>query len=218
MLNYLYVVIIVMLCYILYSYIQSYHKIIDELTKIRIKCINNKEENIHVRNFELETKNNKYDTEDINKEKNKENNGLTNFQELSNIDNSKYDTENINQEKKNNGLTNFQELSNIDNDNYNRDENNIQNDIINPLSNNYTDKKFIDNINFNKNEINKIFNDDINNNQEFQREKEIEYWSPFKEKHQEITEGFISSPYKGFNQNLYENLIVNFNTNDNKVI
>ena len=215
--NALYIIIIAILCYTLYSYIQSYHKIIDELTKIRIKCINNKQydeveknKNIHNEQFKIELKNNQQDNYENNDYEDNENN-------------NKIDEENQN----NNVFINFQKLSNVDNDNYRKKKINVKNDISNPLSNNSTDKEFINNVDINKiqysnkNKIIKTLDNnidiDIETNQNFEKEKEIEYWSPYKEKHEDITEGFVSSPYKGFNQNLYENLIIDSNTITNKI-
>jgi len=205
--NALYIIIIAVLCYTLYSYIQSYHKIIDELTKIRIKCINNQQKE-EIENENMNRHNEHFKTE---------------IKQKNNNDKNQNNKEEINQENDNNVFINFQKLSNIDNDNYKKDMINIENDIINTSSNDDTDKDFIQNINIkseiNENKIIKKLKNEIDvetQQEEFEKEKEIDYWSPYKEKHENITEGFVSSPYKGFNQNLYENLIIDSNTITNQ--
>ena len=109
--------------------------------------------------------------------------------------------------------------NNYRNINYNeKNTNNIENgnDLILKNFDTYLEESNQNNINSDNLILNSNIysnqNSQIENFENFQKEKNIQYWKPFKEDIKKISEGFIKSPYQGYNKDLYEPLIINSNS------
>ena len=238
LLNIIFLITLLILGYIVHSYIKSYNEIVNELKKIRLKCI-------HSKNDITELKKNKYKKNEENTEENTEeeidekqgeniiddipNSQLGDYDKRynitrigKNISNKKIADKNklllgIPEEndilnKSENSTTedseyiDFQELSRKKNDSYNK--------------NNYNNKKMkLDNksisetvYNIVDNETTEEYDQILEKFTDFQDQGELKYWKPYEEDIQKVSEGFVSCPYKGFNNELYEPLIINSNT------
>lgn len=196
--------------YILYSYIKSYNDIVDELKKIRLKCIQKKvkkEKNIYNKNKqqgdykitriisslseENQEEEEKHEEENLEEDLQEENNTSTENRYKNNYRNINYNEKNKNNVENGNTIV----LNNFDRYLEESNQNHINSDNV-IISNNM--------------ESNQIEN--FENFENFEKEKQLEYWKPFKEDINKISEGFVQSPYKGYNKDLYEPLIINSNS------
>ena len=215
-LNIIFVAILIILGYVVYSYINSYNEIVNELKKIRLKCINGKnndsnkktkmEENEEVTEIEEENEDNPFEI--IKSESSllkpdllDKNKFLINTGEEDNNNEETEKTKKIRSES-----VDFSKLSHKKNNSY--DENSYKNKDLD------IDKQNI------SNKVKKILN--VKNESEdtpilesfenFREQSQLEYWEPYTENIDKVSEGFISCPYRGYNKELYEPLIIDSNT------
>ena len=219
--NVLYFSLLILFGYILHSYIKSYNEIVDELKRIRIKCvINNKytkdNQNDTHNKIKGKTNTNKPQLNDVN---------INNTQNNDNIDDQLNIDENDQLNIDDNDKINIDDNDKInidDNDKINIDDNdqlNIdENDQLNidendeytniDVHNNNKDNKKI--INFTK--LSTTNNDSYSENfTNYSKERDINNWKSYKDNIVSSCEGFQNCPYKGYNVDLYETLI-NSNT------
>ena len=221
--NILVVAVLIILGYVMYSYINSYNEIVNELKKIRLKCINgknNKEKEEEEEEKKSDKNTLKTETEEEqkfeiieveNKMLNKKivnkntlllnTNGEGETTKSENLDEENDPSQEILQEN-----VNFQKLGKKKNYSYNK--NNYQN---NPID--------IDNKNISKKvthllstETEGEYRPILESFENFQDQSKIDYWKPYVENINQVSQGFISCPYTGYNQELYEPLIIDSNT------
>lgn len=226
--NILYFLLLILFGYILHSYIKSYNEIVDELKRIRIKCVINNKENQNDKQkkkkiTQLNDNNTNQENNDITNKLNDDDkiniddktNNTDNNDEINNIDNNDEINNIENNEETNNIENNDDETNNIENndDETNNTENN--DDETNNTENNGEIKNEI--INFTKlsNKNNDSYSSEKNTNIEsfenYSKEGNINNWKSYKDNIVSSCEGFQNCPYKGYNVNLYETLI-NSNT------
>lgn len=223
--NILLVAILIIFGYVMYSYINSYNEIVNELKKIRLKCINGGNKNSSTgkkSNKNSETENEEETGEEENQKnisnkfeiiplKNTFNKKIINKNKLlintngedDNDDEGEEDTSPIKNESE---VLDFHKLSNKKNNSYS--QNNYKNKNLN------IDNKHI------SNEIENVINTEdeseyepiLENFQNFKDQSNIEYWKPYVENIDKVSEGFISCPYRGYNKELYEPLTLDSNT------
>ena len=223
----IYLVVIVILAYVMYSYISSYNQIVDELKKIRLKCIktqNNQttEETKSIKNKKTETEEAEENEETEENEENERNdyiikkvkgeisdkdiqsnNLLFTGNDISEADEENQQIKNDKGDETQEELLDFTRLSKKKNLSYSKNNYKTKNNSI--------DNKAL------KKKISQIIDDEndkgsIEPFQNFQNESKIEYWKPYEEDIQKTTEGFMDSPYQGYNKELYEPFLINSNS------